>query len=190
LSLAIAKESIPAEVTALPEMPKKVYWGVHDSPMGPLMMGVTDQGLCRLEFASGYGLGYDLSLWAKEWPETEFIADSNPSSSLACQFRELNPSRWGTGMLALYGTEFQMKVWKALLQIPAGEVMSYDKVAELVGTPKAARAVGMAVNSNPVSMLIPCHRVLEASGGYSGYRWGAERQKLLLAVEAAKAARH
>jgi AraC family transcriptional regulator of adaptative response/methylated-DNA-[protein]-cysteine methyltransferase len=186
LSLAIAKESVSAEVTALPDMPRKVYWGVHDSPMGPLLMGVTEEGLCRLEFASGYGLGYDLSLWAKDWPETEFIADSKASAPLASQFRELNPSRWGAGMVALYGSEFQMKVWKALLQIPAGEVMSYDKVAELVGKPKGSRDISKAVNANPISMLIPCHRVLEADGS-SAYRWGNERQKLLLAVEAAKA---
>jgi AraC family transcriptional regulator of adaptative response/methylated-DNA-[protein]-cysteine methyltransferase len=148
-------------------------------------MGVTEEGLCRLEFASGYGLTYDLSLWARDWPETEFVADSNLSSTLACQFRELDPSKWGAGTLALYGTEFQLKVWKALLQIPVGQVMSYAEIAKLVGKPKAVGAVGMAVESNPISMLIPCHRVMDAQGHVSAYRWGEDRKRVLLAVEEA-----
>jgi AraC family transcriptional regulator, regulatory protein of adaptative response / methylated-DNA-[protein]-cysteine methyltransferase len=180
VNLAFAK---PADITALPAMPAKVYWGCHDSPLGPLLMGVTEAGLCRLEFASGYGLAYDLSLWAKDWPNTEFVADSNLSASLACQFRELDPSHWGAGTLALYGTEFQLKVWKAMLQIQPGETMSYTEIAKLVGKPQAARAVGMAVGSNPISMLIPCHRVTDAEGNFSGYRWGEDKKRILLAVE-------
>lgn len=182
MSLAFAK---PAEITALPEMPKRVYWGCHDSPLGPILMGVTEAGLCRLEFASGYGLGYDLAAWARDWPKTELIADARPSTPLASQFRALDPAGWGPGALALYGTEFQLKVWKTLLQIPAGEVMDYAQIARLVGKPSATRAVGMAVEANPISMLIPCHRVIGADGRLGGYRWGEERKRVLLAVEGA-----
>ncbi len=173
----------PAHITALPAMPSQVWWGCHDSPLGPLLMGITGEGLCRLEFASGYGLDYDLGHWRNDWPGTRLIADSSCSAGLACQFRALSPDRWGGGALALYGTEFQLKVWKALLQIEPGSVMSYAEVAALVGKPQAAKAVGMAVDANPVSMLIPCHRVTGAGGKPGSWRWGEDRRRTLLAFE-------
>ncbi|MBI3419897.1 MAG: methylated-DNA--[protein]-cysteine S-methyltransferase [Proteobacteria bacterium] len=181
---ALAK---PAQITALTDRPARVFWGCHDSLLGPLLMGVTAEGLCRLEFASGYGLGYDLSLWAKDWPGTEFIANSSASASIAAQFRALDAARWSASALALYGTEFQLKVWKTIMQIQPGEVMSYADVAAMVGKPQATRAVGMAVGSNPVSMLVPCHRVIGADGKLSGTRWGEDRKRILLAMEGIKA---
>lgn len=136
--------------------PDKVYWGCHDSPLGPLILGVTADGrLARLECTSGYGLRYDLSRWQKEWPETEFVPDAGASAALACQLRELSAAAQSRAPLALYGTEFQLKVWRAMLQVKPGEVMSYTDVAALVSKPQAAKAVALAANSNPVSIASP-----------------------------------
>lgn len=169
--------------TPLATAPRRVEWGCHDSPLGPLLMGIADQALCRMEFASGFGLAYDLAIWARQWPQTEFIANAAASASLACQFYELNPLRWGRAPLALYGTAFQLKVWKALLQIEPGQLVSYDDIARFIGKPGSTRAVGMAVAANPIPMLIPCHRVMASDGSAGDYRWGRERRNLLLALE-------
>ncbi|HVY12790.1 MAG TPA: methylated-DNA--[protein]-cysteine S-methyltransferase, partial [Alphaproteobacteria bacterium] len=120
----------------------------------------------------GYGLAYDLSLWRKDWPHARFIADASASALIAEQFREINPGSWGPGALALWGTEFQLKVWKALLQIPPGQALSYDQVTKMVS--KTGTRTSSTVN--PLSMLVPCHRVMNPDGSLSGYRWGAESQ--------------
>jgi O-6-methylguanine DNA methyltransferase len=167
------------ELTEYTKAPARLYWGCHDSPLGPLLLGVTGKGLCRLEFASGYGLASDLARWASEWPETVLIPDAAASASIACQFHTLTPWRWGLSPLALYGTEFQLKVWKAILQIEPGKIMSYGDVASLIGKPGATKAVGMAVSANPVPLLIPCHRVVgDNEGGPMD-----DRKRLLLALE-------
>lgn len=114
-----------------PVIPQRVYWGCHDSPLGPLLMGMSEGTLCKLECASGYGLSYDLQNWVREWPETQFIPDASASASLASQLREL-ALRWGLAPLALYGREFQLKIWKAVLQLEPGKVMSYGDIAALV----------------------------------------------------------
>jgi AraC family transcriptional regulator of adaptative response/methylated-DNA-[protein]-cysteine methyltransferase len=86
--------------------------------------------------------------------------------------------------LHLWGTAFQQQVWQALLAIPAGKTMTYSQVAARIGYPKACRAVGNAVGANPVSLLVPCHRVVQASGKTGNYRWGADRKRKILASEA------
>ena len=135
---------------ALPSAaPHIIYWGCHDSPLGPLLLGVSDEGVSRLEFASGYGLAYDLGEWKKEWPSTTFIADSSRTAILASKFSHMNPHNLGLGALALYGTAFQLKVWKAMLHIEPGKTMSYSEMAGLVGKPQAARAVALALNNPP-----------------------------------------
>lgn len=168
------------ELKELSAAPERLFWGCHDSPLGPLLMGVTREGLCRLEFASGYGLGYDLERWAQQWPGTDMVPDARASAEIACQFRSLTPWRWGLAPLALYGTAFQLKVWKAILQIEPGKVMSFSDVAALIGKPGAARAVGMAVSTNPVPLMVPCHRVVADDDMESPMD---ERKRLLLALE-------
>jgi len=161
-SLAFMNPNANPFITHMTTMPPVVLWGCHDSMLGPLLMGVTQAGLCRLEFTSGYGLDYDLSLWQQQWPGSHFIAQASASAHLACQFRNTNPLRWGGATLALYGTDFQLKVWKALLQIEQGRVMQHEEIATLIGKPGAARAVRLAVEANPISILIPCHRAVDS----------------------------
>lgn len=147
------------ELTGLEKGPARVFWGCHDSLFGPLLLGVTHAGLCRMEFASGFGLAYDLSRWADEWKGVELIPDAGASAQLACQFRSLTPGQWNPSQLALYGTQFQLKVWQAILQIKPGQVMSFNDVATLVGKPGAAKAVSMAACTSPVPLLMPFHRL-------------------------------
>jgi AraC family transcriptional regulator of adaptative response/methylated-DNA-[protein]-cysteine methyltransferase len=140
-------------------------------------MAMTREGLCRLECASGYGLAYDLARWKQEWPRTEFIPDAAASAYIAAHFRTLTPLNWGRSQIALYGTDFQLRVWKTLLQIEPGKVMSYSDVATLVGKPNAGKAVSLAVSSNPVAIIIPSHRVSDPDGVMDNHK------RLLLALE-------
>lgn len=174
---AFAKQ---VELTALPAAPERIFWGCHDSPLGPLLLGVTKEGLCRLEIVSGYGLSYDLDRWAQEWPGTVLVPDGAASAGIAAQLRQMNPLARGHAPLALYGTEFQLKVWRAILQIAPGETVGYGDIAALIGKPGAAKAVGMAVSANPVQLLIPCHRVANDEA-YS--KIPPDRQRLLQALE-------
>jgi AraC family transcriptional regulator of adaptative response/methylated-DNA-[protein]-cysteine methyltransferase len=103
--------------------------------------------------------------------------------------RIFSPARESEGEplgLYLHGTNFQIKVWEALLRIPPGAVVTYEDIAIYLGMPGAARAVGNAVGSNPIPVLIPCHRVIRKAGEFGGYRWGAARKKALLGWEQAK----
>jgi len=95
-------------------------------------------------------------------------------------------SRLPTVKLHLKGTDFQLKVWEALLKIPMGKLSTYGNLAAQIGNPRASRAVGAAIGSNPVAFLIPCHRVIQSSGEYGGYRWGSLRKTLLIGWEGAK----
>jgi AraC family transcriptional regulator of adaptative response/methylated-DNA-[protein]-cysteine methyltransferase len=113
--------------------PKKVYWGCHDSPLGPLLLGVSEDGLCKLELASGYGLTYDLSQWQEEWPETEFVADSRKTALLASRFSQMPTNPMNLAQSALYGPNFQLKIWKTMLQIEPGQSVSYAEVTALMG---------------------------------------------------------
>lgn len=119
--------------------PARLFWGCHDSPLGPVLIAVTpDNILCRLEFASGYGLGYDLSEWKREWPGTDFVADAVRSSAYASQFAHLSIQGWGRSSLALYGRAFVLKVWKAMLQARTDNPMNFMEVSTLLQKAKAA----------------------------------------------------
>jgi AraC family transcriptional regulator of adaptative response/methylated-DNA-[protein]-cysteine methyltransferase len=121
------------------------------------------------------------------WPKAKLLHDDAAIAEEAAQIFKI----WrGQGdkksklKLDLYGTNFQLQVWKALLQIPNGETVTYKEIADVVRLPKASRAVGNAVGANPISLLIPCHRVIRATGIIDNYGWGSPRKKLILACEA------
>lgn len=169
-----------AGLTAATGAPERIYWGCHDSPMGPLLLGVTREGLCRLEFISSYGLSWDLARWHEEWPATRLIPDAAASAAIAGELRRMRPLLQGHAPLALYGTEFQLKVWKALLQIAPGKTISQAEIAALIGKPGAGKAVGLALNANPVPLLVPCHRVL-SEDVFS--KIPPDRRRMLMALE-------
>ncbi len=160
--------------------------GVHATPFGEALIGVTDRGICHLTFVdSARDAAAQRDALAGAWPAARLVDD--PRGTAAVAARVFTPIRRADAPLAVHlkGTNFQLAVWRALLRIPVGALVTYSDVANAVGRPTATRAVGSAVGDNPVSYLIPCHRVLRRDGGIGGYAWGVERKRVMLARESA-----
>jgi AraC family transcriptional regulator of adaptative response/methylated-DNA-[protein]-cysteine methyltransferase len=157
-------------------------WGQADTPFGAALAGWTERGLCYLAFLDG-----DAALRQQElraaWPAAQLVCDDREAQRLMDQVFPSTPQP-GRLHLLLRGTNFQIKVWEALLRLPPGRRVSYTQLAGLAGTPKAQRAVGSALAANAIAYLIPCHRVIRESGDSGQYRWGGERKAAMLAWEA------
>lgn len=159
----------------------EIFYGVHPSPFGPCFIGETECGVCALGFGKDGAQDAPLADFRRRWPNAQFRYDQpRRTATVARIFAD------GFGRLALdlRGTNFQLKVWRALLRIPPGAMVSYDALASALDNPGAVRAVGSAVAANPVSYLIPCHRVIRKSGHFHNYYWGSERKRAILAWEA------
>ncbi len=153
-----------------------------DTAFGPAVAMATDRGLCGLAFTADCGPAAAEADLRGRWPEARFVADPGRVRPLAEA-----ALTGGAAELHLIGAPFQIKVWEALLAIPSGQVTTYAEIAARVCTPRATRAVGTAVGRNPVSFLIPCHRVLRRDGGLGGYHWGLTVKRAMLAWESARA---
>ncbi|HSE06994.1 MAG TPA: methylated-DNA--[protein]-cysteine S-methyltransferase [Methylomirabilota bacterium] len=163
-----------------------IRYGLHDSPFGAALIAVTARGICALRFVDGPGPGVDQL--RRDWPDAELRHDPAAIAPVSERlFRPLAPAPGRPLALLVKGTNFQVKVWRALLELPFATVATYGDIAGRIGAPGAARAVGTAVGANPVAWLIPCHRVIRESGALGGYRWGAERKAAMLGWEAAHA---
>jgi AraC family transcriptional regulator of adaptative response/methylated-DNA-[protein]-cysteine methyltransferase len=165
-----------------------IAYGRHSSPFGEALVGVTERGICALAFVDAATGGWAAAVAELQarWPAAHLVEDCAQSALYAeVAFRPRVDAVQSPLRLLLKGTNFQLKVWEALLRIPAGVTCSYEEVAAAIGRPGAARAVGSAVGSNPIGYLIPCHRVIRKSGIVDGYHWGTTRKKALLAYEAA-----
>ncbi|KAF0095332.1 MAG: AraC family transcriptional regulator [Puniceicoccaceae bacterium 5H] len=164
-------------------------WGVHGSIFGPYLLALSPRGISALYFyptAAEAAEKGRLDL-LRQYPGAVLEHDLKATTPVAERLFQRND--WATDAnLNLYvrGTNFQVQVWRALLRIPGGTCVTYQQVADAIERPTAARAVGQAVGTNPVSWLIPCHRVLRSDGGLSGYRWGSDRKQRLLAWELAQ----
>lgn len=158
-----------------------------EGPFGAALIGATDKGVCWLSFIGGVGLAKAIEEMKGDWPAARFVEDPDAVAPLAARAFAFARGLALDRPLGLHvqGTNFQLKVWEALLKIPAGETATYGEIAERIGAPSARRAVGAAVGANMVSLLIPCHRVILASGAIHNYRWGVARKKALLALEGA-----
>lgn len=164
-----------------------IQYGFHPSPFGECLIAVTTRGVCHLGFVPPEGRRAALAELKAEWPRALIEEAPRATAPLARRlFRRGNGHASGID-LHLRGTNFQIKVWEALLRIPSGGVVSYEDIARCIHAPRAVRAVANAVAHNPVGWLIPCHRVIRKSGALGGYRWGETRKKALLAWEAARA---
>jgi AraC family transcriptional regulator, regulatory protein of adaptative response / methylated-DNA-[protein]-cysteine methyltransferase len=162
-----------------------IDYAYHESPFGECLLCVTDRGICGLGFTGADG--QILRDYRSRWPLAEW--KENPAATQPYVHRIFGRNKRNTERpipLLLKGTEFQIKVWEALLKIPMGSVMPYEDVAVKVCSARAVRAVANAVGKNPVAFLIPCHRVIRKAGGIGGYHWGAARKKAMLAWEAAR----
>ncbi|HHQ4578222.1 TPA: bifunctional transcriptional activator/DNA repair enzyme AdaA [Aeromonas hydrophila] len=160
--------------------------GVHDTPFGQAFVALTPRGVCNFSFLDDQAPQTPLSALAHSWPEAELReAPSRTQNVINTMF---DGSKAPDRPLSLHvsGTNFQISVWRALLQIPPAKVVSYTQVASAVGNPKAARAVGLAVGANPVALMIPCHRVIQQNGKLGGYHWGKTRKQAIHAWEAAR----
>jgi AraC family transcriptional regulator of adaptative response/methylated-DNA-[protein]-cysteine methyltransferase len=173
----------PGEFTREP-MPGRIRFGKTSSPFGSCVIGATEHGVCYLSFEDDPP-GAARTGIEKIWPGVELRHDPEYIGKLGRQiFATQDHEKPG---LHLRGTNFQVKVWQALLAVPEGQTVSYGELGRSVGKSHAARAVGQAVGRNPIAWLIPCHRVLRASGALGGYRWGASRKRAMLAWEEARA---
>lgn len=162
----------------------KVAYGFYPTFLGEVMIAKTAKGICYLGFLMDEQRAEPVRRLKRWWPLASFTHDdaavTEEGETIAGLWRG---EKAGNLKLDVYGTNFQIQVWEALLKIPMGETMTYQDIARQIGRPKSSRAVGNAVGANPVSLLIPCHRVIRATGIIDNYGWGSPRKKLLLAVE-------
>ena len=166
----------------------RITYGFTGTPFGECILALTDRGICHLGFMDSAGKSEYLQSFKKEWINAELLEDAEKILPVIKKiFPRQSAARTETFInLHVRGTNFQINVWKALLSIPEGNLVSYSQVAEAIGSPGATRAVANAVASNPVGFLIPCHRVISKSGCFNKYRWGTERKKALAGWEAAQ----
>lgn len=150
--------------------------GVAPTPFGSAFLAETPRGLTRLQFTEGPDGATELAALRVMWPRAEFVRDDARAAALVATI-------WGGRSaalpLAVSGTNFQVQVWRALLELEPGETVTYGALARKIGKPEAARAVGLAVGANPIAWVIPCHRVLRAGGQLGGYRWGTARKQMI-----------
>jgi AraC family transcriptional regulator, regulatory protein of adaptative response / methylated-DNA-[protein]-cysteine methyltransferase len=159
--------------------------GFGASPFGICLVAESPRGICHLSFVEA---GKEIEAWAgleKEWPNARLHRHNAAAADLIKKIFADPGDRTSSRPLRAFvrGTTFQVRVWRALLQIPSGGLTTYGRVAAAIGSPSAARAVGTAVGSNPVSYLIPCHRVIRETGVLGNYRWGPGRKRAMVAWE-------
>jgi len=162
-----------------------MYFGFHPSPFGSALVMATDRGLAGLAFADPGEEAAMLADMKGRWPRATYVEDNARAASLArrifdsTQWRVRQPLR-----VVLIGTDWEVRVWEALLQIPMGRLTTYSGLAGKVSKPAAARAVGAAVGKNPIAFVVPCHRVIGKAGDLTGYHWGITRKRAMLGWEA------
>ncbi len=161
-----------------------IHYGAHDSPFGNALLAVTDRGVCALSFVDDDAADAVEELH-RHWPAAHLLEEPTVTAPMAARIFETLPTAGDPIPLLLKGTNYQIRVWEALLRVPPGAVTTYANVATAIGAPTAARAVGSAVGANTIAWLIPCHRIIHKSGVVEGYRWGSTRKRAMLGWEAA-----
>lgn len=158
-----------------------IHYGIHPSPFGKCLIATTERGICHMSFIDK-NEGQAIDDLVAHWSQASMIEDYKSTAPLITRiFSDGGPD--SPLQLHLRGTNFQIKVWEALLNIPVGTVTTYENIAAKIGNPRAVRAVGSAVGDNPIAYLIPCHRVIRKSGEFGNYMWGSARKKAILAKE-------
>ncbi|MBW4655497.1 MAG: methylated-DNA--[protein]-cysteine S-methyltransferase [Kaiparowitsia implicata GSE-PSE-MK54-09C] len=169
----------------------QIAYGIHATPFGDALIATTIRGICTLHFLDDAPLTIAkhtaVDILRQSWARAELMYDPTTTQPLCDAIFTNKPFRDKKPLtLLVKGTNFQIQVWRALLQIPFGGITTYQTMANLAGRPTAARAVGNAIGDNPISYLIPCHRVIRESGELGGYRWGLERKTAMLGWEASQ----
>ncbi len=164
-----------------------LVYGFHDSPFGEAIVVAAPRGLAGLGFVDGGDREAALADMRRRWPRARFEPDAAITEPLAR--RAFEPTQWRPDQplrLVMIGSDFEVRVWETLLKIPMGRATTYGDIAAHLDKPTAARAVGAAVGRNPISFVVPCHRVLGRSGALTGYHWGLERKQAIIGWEAGK----
>jgi AraC family transcriptional regulator of adaptative response/methylated-DNA-[protein]-cysteine methyltransferase len=167
-----------------------ISYGYHVSPFGIALVMVTERGLAGLAFADSGKENDAFEDMVSRWPNARFVEDLAATAPYAA--RIFDPGRWRSDeplRIVMIGTDFQIRVWQALLHIPMGRAKTYSGIAAEIGSPKASRAVGAAIGANPLSFVVPCHRALGKSGALTGYHWGLTRKRAILGWEAGQVQR-
>lgn len=165
----------------------EIVYGRHRTPFGDCLPAVTARGICGLHFLDDGDWTAAVEQLHRQWPAATLREDPQATAPLMARIFASDPAGAKPPLsLLVKGTNFQVKVWSALLRIPSGAVCTYADVARAISRPNAARAVGSALAANPIAYLIPCHRVIRAGGLMKEYRWGTARKKALLGWEAAQ----
>jgi AraC family transcriptional regulator of adaptative response/methylated-DNA-[protein]-cysteine methyltransferase len=164
-----------------------IRYGFHPTVFGECLIAVTPRGICHLAFVHPVSRREAMARLEHDWPMAELVPDQNATRGAAAKaFPPPGNSAQPSIALHVKGTNFQLKVWDALLKVPDGSVTTYGDLATAIGAPRASRAVGTAVGHNPISYLIPCHRVIRSTGELGGYAWGPDRKRVMLAVETSR----
>ncbi|PJB73292.1 MAG: hypothetical protein CO093_00965 [Alphaproteobacteria bacterium CG_4_9_14_3_um_filter_47_13] len=192
ISSAISFESFVSLKIKTPEAPdykgkgRRIIYGFYPTELGEIMVGQTEDGICYLGFLVDQNRDVALGKMKQHFRDAVF----SENDGLICESSEQIMRIWhGNGdkahplSLDLHGTDLQTLVWKELLKIPVCQTVTYQYIAQKLGKPKASRAIGNAVGANPVSLLVPCHRVIRSTGLIDNYGWGSPRKKLLLGFE-------
>ncbi|MEQ1592822.1 MAG: methylated-DNA--[protein]-cysteine S-methyltransferase [Thiobacillaceae bacterium] len=161
-----------------------IRYGFADTPFGIILMGTTARGICHLQFVEAGCADAETARLHAEWPHAQFKRDDTETQLIATGLFDSSGQTKPPGLL-LRGTNFQIKVWEALLRIPSGHTLSYRDLATIARQPKAQRAVGTAMAHNHIAILIPCHRVIRESGDTGQYRWGEDRKRAMIGWERA-----
>jgi len=167
-------------------------YGFHRSPFGEALLIVTERGVAGLAFVDedkAQTREEVLAEMMQRWPKARFAAA--PERTAACARQIFSPATWSKDRpvrLVMIGTDFEVRVWEALLEVPMGRAVSYHDIARHLGQPTASRAVGSAVGRNPISFVVPCHRVLRGDGSLGGYHWGLTRKRALIGWETGRVA--
>src|SRR5215467_798475 len=164
-----------------------ILYGFHPSPFGSALIMASERGLAGLAFADAGAEKATLADMRRRWPNARYVEDMARTAPLAR--RIFDPMRWRAEeplRVVLIGTDWEVRVWEALLKIPMGRLTSYSDIAGKLCSPKAARAVGAAVGKNPLAFVVPCHRVVGRAGALTGYHWGLTRKHAMLGWEAGR----
>ncbi len=164
-------------------------YGFHASPFGEAIVVTSPRGMAGLGFVDETGRAAALADMTRRWPRAEFVEDGQATAPYAS--RAFDPAQWRPDTplrVVMIGTDFEVRVWETLLSVPMGSATTYSDIARKLGRPSACRAVGAAVGKNPISFVVPCHRVIGRSGALTGYHWGLARKQAIIGWEAGKVA--
>ncbi|WP_244640569.1 methylated-DNA--[protein]-cysteine S-methyltransferase [Pelagibacterium lentulum] len=183
--LFVTYDAVPPGIYRAKGAGLEMEWGYAPSPFGEVCLMITQYGVAGISFADEGKRDHAFDDLARRWPNASFRRNDKAVAPLAR--RIFDPAHWNPEQpvrLVMIGSEFEVKVWETLLKVPTGSASTYGDIARALGKPKSARAIGRAVGRNPISFVVPCHRIVGSTGALTGYHWGIIRKRAILGWEA------